>query len=199
MSDQQKNIKAFILAGGKSSRMGTDKGLVKLCGQTFTEHIISALRSCFDEICIVSSNKDYEQFGVEVIADSIPSIGPAGGVHAALRNLKTEKAFIMSCDMPFVTEQAIRILTEHPDEVQIHIALHKGELQPLFGVYNKNCQEKWEELLQAGNYKMRDLVTHFKLQTTDTKNNPAFSDVLFVNINTRHELELAKKFVDNEN
>lgn len=179
--------------------MGTDKGLLVLNGRPLVTYIISALQKIFEEVVIVSGNDAYRQFGLPVINDQVTGIGPAGGVHAALTKLKTEKAFIISCDMPFITSDAVKCLLESSEDAEISLALHDGELQPLFGVYHRDCLEKWESLIRSGNYKMRELVKHFRLSSIDTKNFAAFSDVVFMNLNDKSELDKAQKLLQDEN
>src|ERR1035437_7677768 len=103
MIPPKNNLNGYILAGGKSSRMGTDKGLLVFNKKTIIQHVIAQLKPVVKEVIIVSNNRDYEKFGVKVIADIIKNIGPAGGIHAALSHSNTNHNFIVSCDMPFIT------------------------------------------------------------------------------------------------
>ncbi|MCX6312923.1 MAG: NTP transferase domain-containing protein, partial [Bacteroidetes bacterium] len=82
MISNSKNINTitgFILAGGKSSRMGTDKGLIIFNEETIIQQVIAQLKPVVNNLVIVSNNTTYEKFGLEVIGDIIKDIGPAGG------------------------------------------------------------------------------------------------------------------------
>ena len=92
---------AIILAGGKSSRMGSDKGLVLLNGKPMISYIIEILKKMQIPIIIISNNENYKQFGLPVFADIIKEKGPLGGIYTGLKNSKTESNIIVSCDVPF--------------------------------------------------------------------------------------------------
>ena len=103
-------ITGVILAGGKSSRMGTDKGLLELNGKPLIQYAIDTLKSIGLEIIIISNNSDYEQFGFPVYPDIIPDKGPIGGVYTALSYSSTEKNLIVSCDTPFLSKKLLNYL-----------------------------------------------------------------------------------------
>lgn len=193
MSCKIKHINAYILAGGKSSRMGSDKGFVLFKGKPLIEKVIEQLQPLFEKIIIVSNNSEYKKFGLGVIEDLIKDIGPAGGIHAALSNTQSEKVFIVSCDMPFITTDAARFIIKHSVNQQITLFLYQGKIQPLFGVYSKDCLQKWEQLIGQGIIKLQEMITHFDLQKIDVSNNPSFNDLLFTNINDKHDLNKAQQ------
>lgn len=193
MSCKIKHINAYILAGGKSSRMGSDKGFVLFKGKPLIEKVIEQLQPLFEKIIIVSNNSEYKKFGLEVIEDLIKDIGPAGGIHAALSNTQSEKVFIVSCDMPFITTDTARFIIKHSVNQQITLFLYQGKIQPLFGVYSKDCLQKWEQLIGQGIIKLQEMITHFDLQKIDVSNNPSFNDLLFTNINDKHDLNKAQQ------
>ena len=199
MYSKYPNISAYVLAGGKSSRMGADKGLVLFREKPMVQYVLDVLNANFNKTTIISPNQDYERFGYEVIADIIPDIGPAGGIYTAMKHASTNKIFIISCDMPFITSKVVCFLVENSRSAQICLSLSDVSVQPLPGVYSTDCAEKWEELVKQGNYKLRDLVTHFRLKTIETKNMFGLSDVLFMNINDKQQLEHAVNLHIDEN
>src|ERR687889_1175002 len=95
------DTEAFILAGGASSRMGTDKSQLPLEGQTFTERITETLLRVTDSVFVVGSE-----------ADVYPQWGALGGLHAALTACKREWAIVVACDLPFVTPELIFYLAD---------------------------------------------------------------------------------------
>ena len=107
------NTTGYILAGGKSSRMGEDKGLKLFNGIPLIQNVINQLLFAVDKVVIVSNNKDYEQFGLEVIEDALINKGPAGGIYTALQHSSTDLNFIVSCDMPYISSQAIHFMLEN--------------------------------------------------------------------------------------
>ncbi len=199
MYSKYPNISAYVLAGGKSSRMGADKGLVLFREKPMVQYVLDVLDANFNKTTIITTNKDYEQFGYEMIADIIHDIGPAGGIFTAMKHASTDKIFIISCDMPFITSKVVDYLVENSQSAQICLSFSDENVQPLPGVYSTECAEKWKELVKQGNYKLRDLVMHFRLKTIDTKNMFGLSDVLFMNINDKKQLDHALKLHPDEN
>ena len=77
----ENTVTGIILAGGKSLRMGTDKGLLSLKGKSFISHICDALKPIVGEhILIVSSNADYDALGYTRVEDLIEDKGPVSGL-----------------------------------------------------------------------------------------------------------------------
>lgn len=183
----------YILAGGKSSRMGKDKGLLNFNNQPLIQTIVEQLQPAVNKIIIVSNNTDYEKFGLDVIPDVIKNIGPAGGIHAALSNAQSEQIFIVSCDMPFITPQAAAYMMQHKAHSQIVLPLYHGKIQPLFGVYARLCLAKWKQLIEQGIIKLQEMITHFDLLKIDIENNKLFNDLLFTNINDINDYNKALK------
>lgn len=195
MTNNINHTNAYILAGGKSSRMGTDKGLLIFNGKPLIQRVIEQLSPVVNEIIIVSNNKDYEQFGLQVIADLIKEIGPAGGIHAALSNAQSEKLFIVSCDMPFISTNAANFMIQNPAHSQITLPLFNGKIQPLFGIYSKQCLPKWKQLIEQGIIKLQEMITHFDLVKIDIEKNELFNDLMFTNINDKNDFNNALKQV----
>ena len=182
-------INGYILAGGKSSRMGVDKGLMLFRGKHLIEHIIEQLKPVVNKVVIVSNNSYYNKFGLEVIGDFYKEIGPAGGIHAALTH-SGKNIFVVGCDMPFVTSAAIEFVINHSASLQITLPILTGNIEPLFGVYSKACLGKWNELIQRKVFKLLELVENFDLLKFKVDDIPIFNKNLFMNLNMRVDLEL---------
>jgi molybdopterin-guanine dinucleotide biosynthesis protein A len=181
-------ITGYLLSGGKSSRMGNDKALKLLHGKTMIEHVITQLETEVDSVVIVSDHPNHASFGKPVINDLIKNIGPAGGIYSALSHSITEKNFIVSCDMPYITSEGIRFLINHSQDFEI--TFPKLEYpQPLFGVYSKKCLPLWEKLIQSGQLSLRQLILHFKLNLLPVNDSNIYSEKFFSNINSPSELD----------
>ena len=184
-------VNGYILAGGKSSRMGTDKGLLLIEGKPMIQYVIEQMQFVFDKLVIVSNNPDYEKFGLKVIPDLIKDIGPAGGIYTALQLSEAKLNFVVSCDMPYVTATAIEFIVENADDNQIVLLENQGKLEPLFGLYAKDCEAFWLQLIQQKKVKLQDMVSHFKLKIIPIENNEIFADSFFKNINTKEDFNNA--------
>lgn len=176
---------AYILAGGKSSRMGTDKGLLLLEGKAMIQYVIEQMQAVFDTVIIVSNNTDYEKFGLKVIPDLIKDIGPAGGIYTALHHSNAQLNFIVSCDMPLITKEAIEFIFKTRKKSQIVLLKNQENLEPLFGLYTKDCETVWLQLIHQKTIKLQEMVLQFNLQTIVVEDNTIFSQSLFKNINTK--------------
>jgi molybdopterin-guanine dinucleotide biosynthesis protein A len=191
MNTKIKHINGYILAGGKSSRMGTDKGLLLFEGKAMIQYVIEQMQPIFDNLVIVSNNPEYEKFGLEVIPDLIKDIGPAGGIYTALKHSKAKLNFMVSCDMPFITKEAIAFIIENTNESQIILLENQGKLEPLFGIYAKDCENIWLELIEQKTIKLQKMVSYFKLKTIRVENNEIFKESFFKNINTKEDFNNA--------
>src|SRR5688572_11108294 len=151
------NFSGYVLAGGKSSRMGADKAFLKIGDKTFIENAVDALKPNCEQVKIVL-NKTQTHF-IEKLPESAVHIfdrfenrGALGGIHAALKDCETEFAVILAVDLPFVDESAIKKLCESAIGYDVFSAIvprqNDGRLQPLCAVYRaKNCLSKLEEIL----------------------------------------------------
>ena len=155
-----KEVEGFILAGGLSSRMGTDKSRLRLGGQTFVEIAARALASITDKISVVCSLPGIESHGLTVVRDVHEGLGAVGGLHAALAACASPWAAVVSCDLPFVTADLFaRLAPLRSDEVDAVAPLQEdGRPQPLCALYAASCLETAERLIRAGELRPRSLL-----------------------------------------
>ncbi len=189
----------YILAGGKSTRMGEDKGLLMLKDKTLIAYSIEVLSEIVDEVVIVTSNIAYKKFGLRLLPDIYPGKGPAGGIHAALHDVHGATGFILSCDMPFITKPAVSFMIAHSATAQITIPQYQGIAQPLFGVYSKSCLPKWEYLIQQGIVKLQEMILQFDLVKLTVDQNKLFRGNILMNINDRPAYQVALNYIHDEN
>lgn len=185
------NITGVILAGGENSRMGTDKGLLTIDGKNIMERIIDAMKPSVQEIIIITNGNNYDYFGYKIYNDLIKKCGPMGGIFTALSFSKTEKNFVVSCDMPFVNKKLVQFIIENASDCEITIPSHNERLEPLCAVYDKSCTSKLEELLKKHELKLLDMLKHFKMRQISIPED-ILKDNCFANINTPAEYEKVK-------
>ena len=107
-------LTVFILCGGKSSRMQSEKGLVLFQNKPFIEHIIQAILPITSNIKLITNNKEYDYLPYQKIPDIITDKGPLGGIYTALTNSETEFNLILSCDIPLIsTELLSELISKH--------------------------------------------------------------------------------------
>jgi molybdenum cofactor guanylyltransferase len=180
------DVEAFILAGGASSRMGTDKSQLLIDRQTFTERISETLLKLTDSVILVGRQLDTSV--LPSVPDVYPQWGALGGLHAALTACKRDWAIVVACDLPFVTAELFSFVAslrlDHEAVVPIQ---PDGRPQPLASLYRVDpCRQRATELIEAGRRRPLDLLEAVKTRwvSFDEIRNLEQSESFFVNINT---------------
>src|SRR5258708_2285952 len=132
------DLTIWILAGGKSRRMGTDKAFVKLDGSTLLARSLALARSVSNRVCIVGRSEKFAAFAT-VAEDIFSDRGPLGGIHSALRNSQSELNLMLAVDMPFVSQEFLAFLVQQASltEAKVVVPRGNGSLQPLCAIYRR--------------------------------------------------------------
>jgi len=191
------HLSAFVLAGGKSTRMGTDKAFVVLQGRKLVERALALARSVTSTVSIVGDASKFACFG-PVVEDIFPGCGPLGGIHAALRRSETDLNLILAVDVPFVSAALLRYLVRRAGEspaALVTVPRTGQRWQPLCAVYRRKFGELAEPSLRAGRYKIDALFDRKRTQviTGEELLAAGFSADLFTNVNTPGDLAAARE------
>jgi molybdopterin-guanine dinucleotide biosynthesis protein A len=197
-----KNITGIILSGGKSSRMGENKSLMKLGNRTVIEHTLSLMQSIFSEVILVTNTPDEYQFlNIPLFEDIYRYAGPLAGIHSALRNSKTEKNFIISCDIPLITKVMIEYIINYDTPHPITVTRADGYIQQLAGKYSNSLIPKIDALLKIedketrdSNQKKRKCKVHSLLdlvgaEIIEARELDFYSDGIFLNMNRKEDYQ----------
>jgi molybdopterin-guanine dinucleotide biosynthesis protein A len=190
----KKDITGIILAGGKSSRMGTDKGFLKLNGKKFVQYSIDALKPLVSEIIIVSDNPKYDSFGYKRVNDLIKNAGPVSGIYSGLKTSKSIYSLILSCDIPLISREILQKLIDAIDDTSEVIQVEsQGKSMPLIALYKRPVKDVFLKLLHHDERRLRIAVNACK-----TKNIKLDKEFQFytLNVNTPNEL---KAIIDEHN
>ena len=183
----KKNITGIILAGGKSSRMGTDKGFLLLKNKPFVQYSIDALTPLVSEIIIVSDNSDYDVFGFKRIADITKNAGPVAGICSGLEASTTDYNLILSCDIPLIKSQILEKLINNIDDTsQIIQVESKGKSMPLIALYKKEVANTFNTFLQNDERRLRVAINSCKSKNIVLDEEDTFTAI---NVNTQTELK----------
>jgi molybdopterin-guanine dinucleotide biosynthesis protein A len=191
--DGSPEVTAFILAGGKSTRMGTDKAFVEFDGRTLLARALDLARSVTQDVRIVGSAEKFAPFA-PVVEDIFRDCGPLGGIHAALRSSLSELNVMLAVDTPFVSWTLLQYLISQaratPDAI-IVVPASEDRRQPLCAIYRREFADVAENALRAGNNRIDRLFDLVKTRTiTEAELNVAgFSSGIFRNMNTPEELK----------
>jgi molybdopterin-guanine dinucleotide biosynthesis protein A len=194
MDSVEPDVAAFILAGGRSTRMGADKAFVALDGRTLLARALDLARSVTHDVHIVGEAAKFAVFA-PVVEDVFPGCGPLGGIHAALRASQAELNLILAVDMPFVPPALLPFLLTRArnSAATVTVARAGGGWQPLCGVYRREFADMAEKALREGRYKIDALFDEARTLAIGEEELEAagFSVNVFRNLNKREELEAA--------
>jgi len=152
------DIEIFILAGGKSSRMGQDKGLMDYHGRPMIEHVLKAVAPLHRECTIVANNPAYEVFGLPVVRDLVQQKGPMGGLWTAIQHAKKNMLLLLACDYPLITTALLRSLMALADGQKIVMPFAHQQLHPLIAVYPVSIRDKVQKILETDQLQMSQLI-----------------------------------------
>ena len=180
------DISAFILAGGASSRMGTDKSQLLIERQTFTGRIAETLLNLTDSVSVVG--REVEGAALPCIPDVYPAWGALGGLQAALAACERDWAIIVACDLPFVTTELFQLLANLRVDHEAVVPIQEDHRpQPLAALYRVNpCLQRAIDLIESGHRRPLDLLEKVETRWVafDQLRNFTQAHRFFVNINT---------------
>ncbi|MCB9462049.1 MAG: molybdenum cofactor guanylyltransferase, partial [Anaerolineaceae bacterium] len=146
-----------IIAGGKSSRMGTDKAFIELDGKLLIEHVIERTANLGQSETILITNKlsPYARFGLPMYSDVYPEKGSLGGIYTAIEKSAVPHTLVVACDMPFLNQALLRaMIAEIRDTSDIVVPRVDGYPQGLHAIYSKTCLAPIKEQLMADRLKV---------------------------------------------
>jgi molybdenum cofactor guanylyltransferase len=201
-------VAAFILAGGVSSRMGREKGLLEFGGEPLIVRTARLVESLVTEVTIVGPPERYAALGLRAIADQ--NIGgregietvrtPLVGIATALNMTKMPWNLILACDLPYLTAAWLDWLLARAvdSSAQIVMPRSSGGLEPLAAVYRRECAARIAAALESGVRKVTDAMAEFRteqLSESDWKIHDLQGRVLR-NMNTPLDYEEARKLLE---
>ena len=188
-----------IQAGGKSSRMGMDKGLINFCGKSMLQNVLDRLSPLAkDKFIITEKINDYRKFGLPIFQDIYVNYGAIAGLHTGLKNAKNEIVYMVACDMPFVDENLFVYMRKilEVSEVDVVIPLTEHGYEPMHAVYRKKtCLPAVENAIQNQKKRLISWFDQVRVIAVGEKIIRSFDPELnaFLNINTPEELITAEK------
>jgi molybdopterin-guanine dinucleotide biosynthesis protein A len=192
-----RDVTAFILAGGKSTRMGVDKAFVDYDGRTLLARALDLARSVTSDVRIVGSEEKFAAFA-PVVEDVFRDCGPLAGIHAALRASPTELNVVLAVDTPFVSWAFLQYLISQaraaPDATVV-VPHGDGGWQPLCAIYHREFAGAAETALLAGRNRIDPVFEVVRTRVIEEQElqDAGFSPAIFRNLNTPEELEAEKR------
>lgn len=189
----KEEITGIILSGGKSSRLGQEKGLADFNGKPLIQYAIDVLKPISDKIIISANNQldEYTSFGYEVVQDQVRGIGPLGGIIASLKKSVTRYNFVLSCDTPFVPAELFSYLLNSIENFQVAVPKHGEKLfEPLCAVYATNVIWDMQHCIETQNYRLHHFLKESNARFVPIHNKlPFYHEEMFVNMNTQKDIQ----------
>lgn len=156
------NTTGVVLAGGASSRMGQNKARLMIGGEPLLSRVVGRLRLAFSDVLVIGP----PEFAVlipetRIVQDTLPGLGPLGGLEAALTTITSSRAFVVACDMPFVSPPLARAMAHRAAalaDVEVVVLRTGRGLEPLHAVYSRACLPLVRSRLHAEGASARSLV-----------------------------------------
>ena len=190
------DLSGFVLAGGRSSRMKTDKAVLTFQDKTFLERAFISLVQLTKQTKIVINKDQKAQFEeafphFNFIVDIYPERGALGGIHAAFKNCESKFAMILAVDLPFITAEILEKLPRlaFQDFSAIVPRQSDGRFQPLCAVYRvSECLPRVEELLEKDDSaSVRDFLKLISVNVVEARSLSDNEDIFF-NVNDSQDL-----------
>jgi molybdenum cofactor guanylyltransferase len=197
-------VTGIILAGGESKRIKAEnKAFLKIGGKRLFDYIYDVMVGLFPEIIIVTNKPlDYLEWNAKIITDIFDERSSLTGVQAGLASIQTDYAFVCSCDAPFLKKAMVElVLSKMSPETDVVVPKVSKGLEPLCALYAKRCVKVMENNLKNKKFAIRASYQSLRVkkieETVLRQCDPEL--ISFFNINTREDLEAAKKHLVAEN
>ncbi|MBN2419813.1 MAG: molybdenum cofactor guanylyltransferase [Deltaproteobacteria bacterium] len=185
-------ITGIILAGGKSSRFGSNKALAKFNGTPLIERATGVLGRVFKKLMIITNSPlEYSYLKIPLYQDIVKGLGPVGGIYTGLDALEDGWAFFCACDMPFINEGLVRYIAGAREGFDAVVPKVDWKIEPLHALYSKNCLAAMKELIYKKEYQTIKAFKNINVRYIDEKEIKTCDPQLrtFLNVNRQDELE----------
>ncbi|WP_025642264.1 molybdenum cofactor guanylyltransferase [Schnuerera ultunensis] len=195
---------AVILAGGKSTRMGFDKQLLKINERRLIDNLRRKLNKMFDDIVVVTNRSEYYLgFPDKITKDIIVGKGPLSGIHAGLKASYSQYVYFVACDMPNINLNYIEYMKKELKDLKVKACVTRyGEwIEPFNAFYSKNMIEDIEEHLSNNGRSVNSLISKLPVHYIEEEKAREFSPNwdMFLNLNTKEELNDYLKIINSQN
>ena len=179
--------------------MGMDKRHLSVHGKPLLDRVTSILLELFPEVLLVLAEEDISRQDerIRIVTDLIPDCAAVGGLYTGLYHSRYPRVFVVACDMPFINPAVIELFLQKIDATDIVMAQLVTGLQPLHGLYSKQCLPILKEMIDARDLRLQNiadkpgLTVHRVPETEINRLDPQL--LSFLNLNSPADLELANK------
>ena len=188
----REEVTGIILAGGKSSRFGSNKALSRIDGDRLIERLCRTVGSVTGRMMLITNTPaDYAFLELESQKDLVPRCGPIGGIYTALRTAKTPLCLCVACDMPFVMPEFLEYMVERSSGYDVVVPMNDGREEPLCALYRKTCVPVIEQRIQARKYKITGFFDEVRVLRLSPEDGGFHDAGMFFNINNMADYDEA--------
>ena len=188
------DFSGYVLAGGRSSRMGTDKAFLEFNGRSLLVRALDLLHRLTTEVHIVGPATKFAVYG-PVVEDIYAGRGPLAGIHAALATSATDLNLMLAVDLPFISEPLLQFVVERARTCDALVTVPQiaGGYQPLCAVYRRDFGRLAQEALESGRNKIDRLFSAANTRVLEEAElrRFAFHVGMFENLNTPEDFRRA--------
>lgn len=189
-------IAAYILAGGESSRMGSNKALLEIGGVTLLVRTATIIEEVAGIPSVIAPKAMFAGFGLECLEDDWPGAGPLGGIATALRAAQAEWNLVVACDLPYLTREWLNFLMTRARVSSADAVIPQNALgaEPLCAMYRKRGETLIRAALERGVRKVTDGLAGLRIEEIAPAEWKSFDSqgLLFKNMNTPADYEEAR-------
>lgn len=181
----------LLLYGGKSTRMGSDKGRINYHGSSQVDYLSDLMKKYCDKTYVSKSQLSDGIISDDVITDTFTDLGPFGGILSAFRANPNSAYFTLPCDVPFIDAPLIELLISERDPSKMATCFHNKETgfpEPLITIWEPRAYPSLLHFLSMGYSCPRKVLIN-----SDIKEIEPPHDLSLYNANTPEELAFAKE------
>jgi len=161
-------ITGVILAGGKSTRYGTNKAFAEFQGTKLIDRVVQVMDSLFKPLLLVTNTpREYAYLDLPMVEDIIKGLGPIGGIHTGLETISDQAGFFVACDMPYLNETLLRHMVNLREDFDAVIPRVGWMLEPLHALYSKQCLTAIKESFDSKEYQIMRFFQKIRARYVD--------------------------------
>lgn len=196
------DICAVVLCGGKSTRMGTNKSLLKINEEKVIDQISKELTKITDNVILIANEPEpYEYLNLPIYQDRYENSGPLAGIESAMYHVEADTFLFAACDMPFINKDVYNVLLPLMRAVDAVVPKYNGRVHPLAALYKRDCLPIIQAKLNEKDFRVRSFYEeiHVTYVTSYPKLEHSVVEKHFFNMNNPSQYEKAKKLANKDN
>lgn len=179
-------VTGIILAGGMSTRFGSNKALSQFDGERLIYRLCKTISAVTDRITLITNTpEEYAFLKLPSTRDLVPRCGPIGGIYTALKMLDTPLCLCVACDMPFIKADFLKYMIERSPGFDIVVPMNNRREEPLCALYRDSCTDAVEKQIQSGKHKITEFYDKVRVLRLEPENSGFPDPDMFFNINSR--------------